>query len=222
MFSLLKYLFKTPTPAPPPKPEPLDLAGRIVRVMRLNAYKLFTAPGEMNTVYVEGMGPDGVKNDNAPNEFNDSRIVITFIDGKPKIVGAWEATTEPGRYWTQNRMNPQGAARIEFGQFTAWQLGMHHSHEALVQTGGPVTVYRDDNEDYDRKGDRKDTGYFGINQHWGYDFPKNDLGRSSAGCLVGRMKKGHEEFMGLMKSDPRFKANPRFVFTATVLSATEV
>jgi lysozyme family protein len=206
-----------------PADKPTDLAGRIVAAMRKRGFKVDDVPGNPNVVYVEGMGPDGAKNDNTPNQFNDARFVIMFgQDGRPKIAGAWEATTEPGRYWTQNPMNSGGAARIKFGQYTAWQVGMHHTHEALVQTGGNVTVCRDLNEDYKRDGDKEDTGQFGINQHWGYDFPKNDLGQSSAGCLVGRMKTGHQQFMALMKSDPRYKANSRFVFTAAVLPASEV
>jgi len=212
-----------PTPDRPAEPAPTDLAGRIVAAMRKRGFKVDDVPGNPNVVYVEGMGPDGTKNDNTPNQFNDARFVIMFgQDGRPKIAGAWEATTEPGRYWTENPMNSKGAARIKFGQYTAWQVGMHHTHEALVQTGGNVTVCRDLNEDYKREGDKEDTGQFGINQHWGYDFPKNDLGQSSAGCLVGRMKTGHQQFMALMKSDPRYKANSRFVFTAAVLPASEV
>ena len=26
-----------------------------------------------------------------------------------------------------------------------------------------------------RTGDKLDTGLFGINQHWGYDYPRNDI-----------------------------------------------
>jgi hypothetical protein len=169
------------------------------------------------------MGPDGAVNDDAPNRFNDARFVIRFVEDKPVIAGAWDATTEPGKYWTENRMNPKGAARIAFGQYRAWQVGIHNSHhEALVQTGGPVTVHRDDNEDYIRPGDKTDTGYFGINLHHGYDLPRDDLGRSSAGCLVGRTVAGHQDFMRLVKSDPRYLADRHFVFTATILPADGV
>jgi hypothetical protein len=46
------------------------------------------------------MNPDGTLNDNALNVWNDLRIVIDFRDGKPKIIGCWEATTNPGKYYT--------------------------------------------------------------------------------------------------------------------------
>lgn len=209
-------------PAPPPEPVPTDLAGKIVYAMKKHNYKLFTGPGECNIVFVEGMGPDGEKNDNTPNRFNDGRFVLTLDADKWKILGAWEATTEPGKYWTENRMNEKGAAHVKPGQYKAWQVGMHHSHEAWVQTGGPVTVCRDDNEDNVRDGDEEDTGDFGINMHGGYDLPKSDLGRSSAGCLVGRSMEGHRKFMSITKADPRVQANRRFVMTATLLLASDI
>ena len=216
---LLQLLFakKQPLRVVPP----LDIAGRIVCAMRNAGYRVDTGAGQVNIVYIEGMGPDGVKNDDAPNQFNNARFLIRFEQDVPRIIGAWEATTEPGTYWTENCMNPAGAARIVHGQYAAWQVGMHRGdHEALVQTGGPVIVNRDENEDYQREGDGTQTGWFGINQHWGYDLPKGDIGSASAGCLVGRTREGHRAFMRLVKTDPRYLADNRFVFTATILPAS--
>jgi lysozyme family protein len=198
-----------------------DLAGKIVVAMRAKGYRLDSDEGQLNIVYVEGMNVDGTPNDNAPNQFNDLRAVITFVSGKPVIAGAWEGTTEPSRRWTQDPMNPKGAARIAFGQYTAWQTGVHHDHEALVQVA-PVTVHRDLDKNYRRDGDARDTGLFGINQHWGYDLPRNDLGNSSAGCLVGRTKAGHRAFMALIKTDKRYLADRHHRFTTTVLPASAV
>src|SRR4051812_19128244 len=193
------------------QPIPSWLAGAIVRAMQARKYVLATGKGETNIVYIEGLNPDGTPNKNEPNKFNDLRCVLR--DGE--VVGAWEGTTEPSKRWTESPMNPAGAARIKFGQYTAWQVGVHHgSHEALVQTGGEVTVCRDANKDYKRDGDTLDTGYFGINQHWGYDLPVNDLGTSSAGCLVGRTTAGPKEFMTIVKADPRHVADFKFVFSA--------
>lgn len=219
----LMALFRRSPSVSPPVPVPSTLADRLVATMKKRGFRLDTGDAQANIVYVEGMSPEGVKNDNAPNQFNDARFVIIFgQDGRPTLAGAWQATTEPSRFWTENPMNALGAARIKFGQYTAWNVGQHHGHEALVQSGGEVTVCRDLNKDYKREGDKEDTGFFGINNHWGYDLPRDDLGRSSAGCLVGRMKKGHEEFMALVKSDPRYIADHKFTFTAAVIPASEV
>ncbi|WP_254957862.1 MULTISPECIES: glycoside hydrolase family protein [unclassified Cyanobium] len=196
-----------------------DLAARIIQYMRQKGVQVFAGPGERNIVYVEGMNPDGSLNDDPPNQFNDLRLVIDCAEARPKIIGKWEATTEPGSHYTNTPMNARGAARIRFGQYRAWQVGQHGEndpHEALVQAA-PVTVFRDANRDFQRPGDSEDTGLFGINQHWGYDLPRNDIGRASAGCLVGRSREGHREFMRLVKQDPRYKANEGFLFSTTVI-----
>ena len=51
--------------------------------------------------------------------------MIGFEGDKPVILGKWLATTEPGAYYTEHPVNPAGAARIEFGQYQAWRVGMH-------------------------------------------------------------------------------------------------
>jgi hypothetical protein len=221
---LSRWAMREPPPAPLAPGQDLrnDLAGRIVRAMLARGCFVARHRDLLNIVYVEGMDPDGTLNDNAPNRFNDLRCLVRIVDGVPQLAGAWEATTEPSRRWTLDPMNPQGAARIAFGQYKAWALGRHRDHEALVQVAA-VTVCRDANKDYRRDGDIRDTGLFGINQHWGYDLPRNDLGNSSAGCLVGRTTAGHREFMRLVKTDKRFLlSGGGYRFITTILPASEV
>jgi hypothetical protein len=208
-------------PAPPTLVPGSDLPGRIVRAMLARGHFVARHPECLNIVYVEGLDPDGRANDNTPNRFNDLRCLVRIdASGVPQLVGSWEATTEPSRRWTLDPMNPRGAARIAFGQYKAWALGTHHGHEALVQVAD-VTVCRDANRDFKRDGDNKDTGLFGINQHWGYDLPRNDLGNSSAGCLVGRATAGHRDFMRLVKTDRRFRiAGGTYRFITTILPAS--
>lgn len=197
-----------------------DLASRIVKYMQTKKYQIFQGIKKYNIVYIEGMNADGTLNSDPPNYFNDRRMVIQIVDGVPAMVGNWEATTEPGFRYTDRPMNPAGAARIKFGQYKAWQVGIHGTgdrHEALIQTGGEITVHRDLNKDYQRVGDKTDTGYFAVNQHWGYDLPHNNVYYASAGCLVGRMRQGHREFMSLIKQDQRYRENDRYIFYTTVI-----
>ena len=198
-----------------------DLASRIVKYMQTKGYQIFQGIRQYNIVYIEGMNADGNLNSDPPNYFNDRRMVIQIVDGVPAIIGNWESTTEPGFRYTDRPMNPSiGAARIKFGQYKAWQVGIHGTtdrHEALLQTGAEITVHRDLNKDYQRAGDKTDTGYFGINQHWGYDLPHNNVYYASAGCLVGRMRQGHREFMSLIKKDRRYQLNDRYIFYTTVI-----
>ncbi|HEY9667605.1 MAG TPA: hypothetical protein V6C91_12425 [Coleofasciculaceae cyanobacterium] len=207
------------------KPKPRNLEERIIAYCEEKGYQINRGVGEKNIIYVEGMYPDGTLNDDAPFIWNDTRMVIEFFDGVPKIIGRWEATTEPGRYYTMRPMNINGAARIAFGQHRAWQVGTHSpggAHEALIQTGGPVTVHRDLNKDGARTGDRTERGHFGINQHWGGDSPKSDIGRWSAGCLVGRTRDGHREFMKIVKQDSRYLKNKGHVFSVIVIPGDDL
>jgi len=208
--------------APLPLEPGHDLAGRIVRAMQQRGYFIARHSDCLNIVYVEGMDVDGTANGNAPNAFNDLRCLVRIVDGVPEIAGAWEGTTEPSRRWTQAPMKAKGAARIAFGQHKAWGVGLHHDHEALVQVDD-VTVFRDADKDYRRDGDAQDKGLFGINQHCGYDLPRNDLGNSSAGCLVGRTWAGHRAFMRLVKTDKRHVVGAgAYRFVTTVLPASAV
>jgi hypothetical protein len=211
-----------------PLNETNTLAGRIAAAMTREGHWLNRHPDCVNIVYIEGMDADGTVNSDAPNEFNDLRLLLKVTRaGNPQIVDAWEATSEPGRHFTSiAKIDPRGAARIAFGQYKAWSVGVHmrgrkSAHEALVQSAD-IRVHRDLNEDFERDGDAVFTGLFGINQHWGFDLPKKDIGNASAGCLVGRTKAGHRAFMAVVKEDPRFQASSGYKFMTAVLPAAKI
>jgi hypothetical protein len=199
---------------------------KVIAYMAAKEHWICRHPDAVNIVYLEGADADGSLNDDKPNVFNDLRIVFSVDSTGVPVTQMWEGTTEPGLFWTTHPMDPKGAARIAFDQYKAWIVGIHHpnspnAHEALVQVE-PILVFRDLNEDFKRAGDQTDRGLFGINQHWGYDAPKNDLGRTSAGCLVGRTKAGHVQFMTRVKLDPRYRANSAYRFMTAVMPGDEV
>lgn len=204
-----------------------SLASRLVGYMRAKGFWFSRLPNYLTIAYVEGMNGDGSLNDNTPNFFNDRRFLLSFEANIPRITGTWEATTEASAFYTKHPMNPKGAARIAFGQYKAWRVGIHprsqggSAHEALVQVDD-IRVFRDLNQDFRRTGDAVDIGSsFGVNQHWGFNFPVHDIGKASAGCLVGRTKDGHREFMKLLKTDPRFTASQGYKFMATVIDGQD-
>jgi hypothetical protein len=100
-------------------------------------------------------------------------------------------------------------------------MGQYHDQIALLQVE-PINGTRDFNKDYDRRGDRVyPPGLYGIHHHWGYNYPHDDAGRSSAGCQVGRTKDGHNEFISILKKDPRYVANKSLLWTSTVIPASD-
>ncbi|MBD2741451.1 peptidoglycan-binding domain-containing protein [Coleofasciculus sp. FACHB-1120] len=217
-----------------PKPEvdltKNNLEARIIAYMLKMNYRVSVGPQRYNIVYVEGMNADGSLNDDAPNHFNDRRLVIEIPNEVPILRQNWEGTTEPGTAYTLNPMKGRakefGAARIAFGQYKAWKVGTHwgsgaEPHEALEQVS-PVSVYRDKNKDFIRKGDFLDTGMFDINQHYGFDYPRNDIGYAGAGCLVGRTRQGHRDFMALIKQDKRYQLNKEYRFVTTIIPGDDL
>jgi hypothetical protein len=198
-----------------------DFLSRIIKTQQKLGQKIFTEPGEINIVYVEGVDLDGAINDDAMNEWNDVRLIYRVQQcGVPETLGKWEATTEPGWKYTLAPMNPSGAFRIAFGQYKAWSVGWHKDHEALVQAG-EITGFRDRNEDGFRTGDAVVTGSdFSVNQHWGYDMEHVD--GASAGCLVGQSKGGHRAFMKIVKTDERYQKDRDYVFWTAVLDGSKL
>ncbi|MBD2214512.1 peptidoglycan-binding protein [Nostoc linckia FACHB-104] len=208
-----------------------DLAARLIKFMTEMNYRVSVGNQKYNIIYVEGMNPDGSLNSDRPNEFNDLRLVIEIPDSDlvPVIQGKWEGTTEPGKNFTLNPKEGDaakyGAARIAFGQYKAWQVGTHYGsgaepHEALVQEA-PIDVYRDKDKNFKRPGDSLYTGKFEINQHHGFDYPRTDIRGAGAGCLVGRTRDGHREFMRLIKQDRRYQKNQKYLFHTTIIPGDE-
>lgn len=113
---------------------------------------------------LRGESPSGVYDD----------AIVRCIDGDVKI---FTASVDPGKFYINNPMNPQGCARLKCGLWH-YQLGEHHSKKALVQAS-EMTVYR-----LDKFGISKgeESGFFGINLHSGG--PEYLVGRYSAGCQV--------------------------------------
>ena len=204
-----------------------DLASRIIKYFQLKGFWFARIPGFQTIAYLEGANEDGSPNNDDFNEFNDRRIVITIERERPKLLFNVLATTEPGRAFTVHPENPKGAARIAFGQFKAWKVGTHKAgrpgaHEALVQVA-PLPVHRDLDKNGIREGDKVDVGIFGINQHSGFDADPKNIGKASAGCLVGRSHSDHKAFMTLVKTDPRFsKASHDYRFMTTVIAGDDL
>ncbi|MBW4598984.1 MAG: hypothetical protein KME29_05050 [Calothrix sp. FI2-JRJ7] len=209
-----------------------DFLSRIIKTQQKLNHKVFTE-GEVNIVYIEGVDLNGKANGDRMNEWNDVRLVYDVTDDKPRLLGAWKATTEPGWKYTLKPLNAQGAFRIAFGQYKAWVVGKHKDHEALVQLWeageeldnglrvGQLRGHRDINKDGLRTDDPVviQTG-IGVNQHWGYDW--KTVEGASAGCLVGQSRSGHREFMSIVKSDARYQKNKNYVFWTSILNGSKL
>jgi len=133
------------------------------------------------------------------------------------IIRVYAGTTDPGAWWTRNPITAAGttgAAHLCEGfHKNAWRVGTHatgtpFAHEALVQTGNKVKIWRDVNKDYEKSDrDPVQEGYYGINIHRaGLDDPMK-IGKYSAGCQVVQNHKEFEELIGIVKASENYKKN---------------
>ena len=213
------------------KPKKVDsaqtlLVKQIVLYMQQKGYWIARSPNMYNIVYIEGLNSDGSENDDAPNVWNDRRMVFRIrANGKPEMIVNDQATTEPGNYYVINPLNPHGAARIAFGQYKAWVDGMHKGVQPALVQRGLIKVHRDLNKDGKRtKTDPIDIGdTFGINQHSTAEgvIPTN-IDRYSAGCLVGRRYAWHLKFLSTLRRDVRYKLNKSYMFMTTVIAGDDL
>ncbi|MGB3207449.1 MAG: hypothetical protein WBB28_20885 [Crinalium sp.] len=190
------------------------MAIAIINHAKQRKWIIRTGAKKYNIFYVRGINPDGKLNGDKQNHFNDLRILIEIIGDRPRIVEWWNATADPGDYYIRKPMNPQGTAFIAEGQYRAWQVGYHKGRVlALVQTGGAVTV---------RRRGIPYTGYFGINQHSGYDYAVNNVYDASAACLAGRTKKGHAKFMRYILQDADYVKNNSYILPTGIISGKDL
>lgn len=175
----------------------------------------------INTVYVEGVDQDGTLNKDRPDEWNDLCIWFTVAqNGCVRFLGKDKCTTEPGRFYTINPLNNKGAARIAFGQYKAWTLGMHKQIQPALVQAAALKVHRDTDRSMTRS--QADTIQIvtaaGINQHTtGPRVQAALVGKYSAGCLVKWDYDIHLAWLNQSKQDYRFRNNTLYTFVACII-----
>lgn len=183
----------------------------IVKAIAARSFDVYTRPFELNII--------GVRSDSITANKFDDEIHVFFKNN----LGQWihylfPATTDPGTYWLQSPMHPQGTAILSQGQYRgAYQIGLHRGkYYALVQRA-PVTVLRD----YDRNAildfmnGTPDTGLFGINIHRAsVNGTTKEVDRYSAGCQVFANINDFNLFMQLCEQHRQLYGN---VFSYTLI-----
>lgn len=206
----------------------LQYAEAVYRHMLQRGDRFATGPGEKNLIYLEGMSPDFTLNDDIADRWNDLRCMMEFLtSGQPYFSFVARATCEPGLSATHTRKAGilGGVARLQLKQYReACRMGYHQAarlgtaHPALVQVG-IIEVHRDFNRDSKRTGDPIRKAY-GVNHHSTYPgFYREKVGAYSEGCCVGWCWQEHLQFIQMMKTDPRYIANPGFRWDFALVDA---
>jgi len=191
-------------------PAPRKNIRAVIALLKRKGYKINERPNELNIV--------GVRKDTTiPNQFDD-RMYVFWKDDKNKWEGKfYTITTDPGTYWLDNPMMPQGTAILKEGQYVdSHKIRLHDGrYEALGQEG-PVTVIRDYDRDavLDFNNGREETGSrFGINIHRAKKSGTTQtIDKYSAGCQVFSNADDFEDFMKLARKDRDLYGN-KFTYT---------
>jgi hypothetical protein len=160
----------------------------------------------------------GVRSNNqVANAFDDQMHVIYKNLAHQWVHQTYAITTDPGAYWLLNPMQPDGTAILVPGQYRgAYMIGTHYDHEALVQWGAPVDIWRDNNRDVIINWDKpmeEEEGWFGINIHRASPYGETiDVGQWSAGCQVFANALEFDHFMKLCKKS-RSTWGDKFTYT---------
>lgn len=119
---------------------------------------------------------------NVPNRFDDLVGVV-----KDDEVYWFTATTNAGRHWLLNLMNPKGTAMVVPNQYkNSWVLGYHKGQYKALTQYAPIDVYRDSNKNEIAEVTTNiERGIFGINIHRANPNAISTLVEKwSAGCQV--------------------------------------
>lgn len=204
----------------------IRLTKRILRYMRTKGYWIARSPRMRNIVYLEGLDANGTLNADAFDHWNDRRVVFRIgANTKPQMLVNDQSSTEPGSHYTWHPLNPNGAARIAFGQYKAWTVGLHKGTQPALVQREKVRLHRDLNKDGFRNArDPIDIGKtFGINQHSTRPgSPPEFVDSYSAGCLVGRRWAWHMSFLNIVKQDERYRQNRGYLFISTIIAGDDL
>jgi|TARA_R100001509_G_scaffold139655_1_gene94134 hypothetical protein len=166
------------------------------------------------------------------NSATDNKVTNKFDDWMTisyKVNGEWnfhcyDCTTDPGKYWVDNLLNPDGVAIVVPGQYRgSHQIGLHQGKYEALRQMKPIKVWRDDNEDnvYDHIADDIQEGIFGINIHKAGSRVEGStqIDKWSAGCQVFSKESDFNEFMDVMYKARNTWSNS---FTYTLIESKDI
>lgn len=183
---------------------------RIKNIARKKGYKIFTDPYKLNIWGIRSKST-------VPNTFNDT-LYVFYKDFKRRwIKYTFQCTTDPGTYWLNNPIQPQGTAILAPGQYIdTYKIDRHRAkYYALCQRLKKVKIIRDYNRNarLDFYNGSVHYGMFGINIHRARKTGETlTVDKHSAGCQVFKRASDFNLFMKLCEMHRKFHQN-RFSYT---------
>jgi|TARA_R110001592_G_scaffold119939_4_gene323622 hypothetical protein len=171
----------------------------------------------------------GIRNSQTENRITnrfDDKITLSYKDlnGKWKF-HCFDCTTDPGIYWAENLLNPNGVAILKPGQYRgSHKVGLHQGKYEALRQKKPLKVYRDGNKDkeYDLLEENVKEGIYGINIHraTAREHGKStQIDKWSAGCQVIAANDDFKLFMEVCKKAAGIWGNS---FTYTLIESKDI
>ena len=100
----------------------------LLQTLKQKTYTINIRPFELNIIGIRSAS-------STPNSFDDTIIACYKREDGEWISNQFRATTDPGTFWLNNPMNPQGTAIIKPGQYIgSHRVGVHRGkYQALTQ-----------------------------------------------------------------------------------------
>lgn len=169
------------------------------KLILAKGYQWFDEPYKPNIV---GLRTETI----VPNLYNDLMFVAFKDKYGAESFYSYTCTTLPGKYFLNHpNVQQKGCGILMPGQYlNCWIKGTHgktRPHDALVQFGGPVNVWRDNDGDDipEFEGPNvtvQKNAWIGLNIHapWS-EAERKEIDKDSAACQVASNSKAHEKFL---------------------------
>lgn len=157
------------------------MISRIRAIYRHKGWTINERPFELNLLGLRAKST-------VANRFDDEFFVLWRNEKGNWETAIFPCTTDPGTYWLENPMQPQGTAILKEGQYrNAYQIGLHQGKYPAITQKSPVSVIRDYDRNHllDFANGNVATGNFGINIHRAStNGTSKTVDMHSAGCTV--------------------------------------
>lgn len=161
----------------------------------------------------------GIRNsDPNSNSFDDTVGILYRMSQNSWAVYQYPATTDPGLFYREHPINPNGTAIIIPGNYIdVYKVGLHEGYEAMEQISA-ISYIRDNNKNkvldflYKLATFKifKEIGKTNIH-HAGVNSTQVD--NWSAGCQVLAKLSDFIDFMNIVKSSIQYKTTNKFSYT---------
>jgi hypothetical protein len=192
---------------------------QVEKAVKSKGYKWFEN-GDYNLNIV------GIRNSSTNNEITnkfDDLLTVSYKIDEIWYFHQWEATTDPGKHWTENLLNKDGVAILVPGQYSgSHKIDLHQGKYSALKQQKPLKVYRDNNKDgkYDMLEENIKEGIYGINIHRASATgTSTQIDKWSAGCQVIANNQNFDKLMELANKSKDKWGNS---FTYTLIESKDI